>query len=72
MIDADGTTREHIIAPDDRSGIIVENVPLLTGATVYVRLGDWVSILSVVAVAGMLAARLYPRMTKAADRGETV
>jgi apolipoprotein N-acyltransferase len=72
FIDADGNTREHVIAPDDRGGIIVEDVPLLTTATVYARLGDWVSILSIVAVAGLLAARLYARATKADASGDAV
>jgi len=39
---------------------------------VYARLGDWVSILSIVAVAGLLAARLYARATKADASGDAV
>ncbi len=70
VIDADGNTREHVIAPTDRDGIIVEDVPLLRSMTVYARVGDWVSPLSVAAVAGMLVLSVYRRRAPTAEPGD--
>lgn len=56
VIDADGRTRKAVVAPTDRGSIIVEDVPLLSGMTPYVRVGNWVSLLCVVATGAMAAA----------------
>ena len=40
---------------DDSNGIIVDDVPLMSGTTIAVRFGDWVSILSVFGVAVLVA-----------------
>ena len=45
-------------------------VPLLRSMTVYARVGDWVSPLSVAAVAGMLVLSVYRRRAPTAEPGD--
>lgn len=66
VIDANGRTRKATIAPTDRGGIIVEDVPLLTGATFYVRAGSWVAVLCAAATAAMVAGHAYRRLRRTA------
>ncbi|MAF09816.1 apolipoprotein N-acyltransferase [Candidatus Poribacteria bacterium] len=67
VIDANGHTRESVVGPMDRDGIIVEDVPLRAGDTLYVRLGDWVPMLCVAATGAMLVGHAYRRRKQAVD-----
>ncbi|MBT3268912.1 apolipoprotein N-acyltransferase [Candidatus Poribacteria bacterium] len=72
VIDANGRTRESTVGPMDRDGIIVEDVPLRAGSTLYVRFGDWVSVLCVAVTGAMLLGRVYRRRrTHAVDDERT-
>jgi apolipoprotein N-acyltransferase len=72
FVDSTGAVVAHI--PRGVRGVAVREVPMLTGTTVYERLGDWpgylsVLVLAAIAVRGALRARGAARSQAAGLRG---
>jgi len=61
----DGSGRRLAWLPADRTGVIRAELPLGAVDTLYVRWGDWVPILSLVAVVSWVTARLVTRRSRA-------
>jgi len=57
----DGSGRRLAWLPADRTGVIRAELPLGAVDTLYVRWGDWVPVLSLVAVVSWVTARLVTR-----------
>jgi len=66
VIDAYGHMREMAIAPHGAGAILVADVPLGTGHTVYARCGDWLGWLS---LGGMAFFALWMPLTQRHSKG---
>ena len=67
FIEPSGRIASDSIPPDDWDGMIVGSIPLVEGSTPFAVVGDWVSIVAVVATAGIAGWHLRGRRRIAID-----